>query len=509
MRRHLLLLVPALAACAKPQPVAEPPPVEEPVRPSIVPQQLRRLSNDELLAGAAALAPAARLPKLNPDPLVQGFDNDARALVVSEQKFDDLLALAEVVSNALTNPPPCTSGDTVCMRTTVAGWVKQGWGRPATDDELDRLLALSDASTLALAAQAIVLSPSFVYRTELGTGTGATPHLTQLEVAQALSFAITGARPDELLIADALAEKLLDPDVRVAHAKRLFATPAGRTHARDVLKAWLGVRGLIGVPKDGLYDLYTIPMRVSLEHELDAAITDALFDHPTNVKGLLTRPTAWPDDLVQKFYTRDLQGTPNAFSPLPVDPAKRRGVLTMPGFLSRHSNRSGTTPVHMGVFIKTQVLCQEVPPPPADVLANTPPTPPQARTTRERLTAHAAAPRCRGCHQLFDSLGFAFEGYDHFGRVRTMDNGAPIDATGTLVGTDVDGPFVGAPQLIEKLGDSNVVRRCVAQQLWRASVGRPIELPEEQTVAIDEPLLDLFLDVVRSDRFVTRTRVAP
>ncbi|MBL8939328.1 MAG: DUF1588 domain-containing protein [Archangium sp.] len=507
--RHLHLLVFALAACPRPQPAPEPPVTEEAERPSVVPQQLRRLSNDELLAGATALAPAARLPKLNPDPLVQGFDNDARALVVSEQKFDDLLAIAEVVSNALTNPPPCAASDAACQRATVAGWVKQGWGRPATDDELDRLLALGDTSTLALAAQAIVLSPSFVYRTEFGSGTGPTPHLTQLEVAQALSFAITGARPDELLIADALAAKLLDPDVRVAHARRLFETPVGRTHARDVLKAWLGVRGLIGVPKDGLYDLYTIPKRASLERELDAAITDALFDHPTSVKGLLTRPTAWPDELVQSFYTSDLLGPPNAFSPVAVDPSRRRGVLTMPGFLSRHSNRSGTTPVHMGVFLKTQLLCQEVPPPPPDVLANTPPTPAGARTTRERLTAHAAAPRCQGCHRLFDSLGFAFEGYDHFGRARTMDNGVPVDASGTLMGTDVDGPFTGAPQLIEKLGDSVVVRRCVAQQLWRASVGRPIELPEEQQVPIDEPLVDLFLDVVRSDRFVTRTRVTP
>ncbi len=505
----MLLLCLGLAACHKPEaPTVEVPPVVDldPERPSIVPQQLRRLSNDELLAGAEALAASARLPALGPDPLVHGFNNDARVLVVSEQKFDDLLALAEVVSEALTKQPPCTPGDDACASATIAGWARKGWGRPPTEDELARLMTLG-SSNLALAVQAIVMSASFVYREELGTGSGPTPNLSQLEVAQALSFAISGARPDEPLIAGALAGKLLDPEVRVAHAKRLLATPAGRTHVREVLKAWLGVRGLIGVPKDGLYDLYTIPMRVSLERELDAAITDAFFDNPTTVKGLLTRPTAWPDDLVQKFYTRDLLGPPNAFSPVAVDSTKRRGVLTMPGFLSRHSSRSGTTPVHMGVFIKTQVLCQEVPPPPADVLANTPPAAPGARTTREHLTAHASAPRCQGCHRLFDGLGFAFEKYDHFGRARTTDNGAPINSTGTLVGTDVDGPFDGAPQLVEKLGDSQVVRQCVAQQLFRSALGRPVQIPADISTPADELLVDLLLDVVHSDVFVTRTRV--
>jgi hypothetical protein len=51
---------------------------------------------------------------------------------------------------------------------------------------------------------------------------------------------------------------------------------------------------------------------------------------------------------------------------------------------------------------------------------------------RERLAQHRENPACAGCHNIMDPIGFAFENYDGVGRWRTAEDGAPIDAGGSL-----------------------------------------------------------------------------
>ena len=41
---------------------------------------------------------------------------------------------------------------------------------------------------------------------------------------------------------------------------------------------------------------------------------------------------------------------------------------------------------------------------------------------------------------MLDPIGFTFEHYDPIGRWRDTDNGKPVDTTGQIAGTDVEGP---------------------------------------------------------------------
>jgi hypothetical protein len=117
------------------------------------------------------------------------------------------------------------------------------------------------------------------------------------------------------------------------------------------------------------------------------------------------------------------------------------------------------------VFVREQLLCQPLPPPPPDVPM--PPQPEPGVSTRERFTQHSVNPSCAGCHQLIDPIGFAFENYDAVGQWRTEEEGKPVDASGALVNTDSDGPFVGVGELAEKLSQSEQARACVARQYFR------------------------------------------
>jgi hypothetical protein len=48
----------------------------------------------------------------------------------------------------------------------------------------------------------------------------------------------------------------------------------------------------------------------------------------------------------------------------------------------------------------------------------------------------------------------------------------PVDATGMLTGTDVDGPLDGVPSLAARLATSEQVATCTATQWFRYAFGR-------------------------------------
>ncbi|HEX4446500.1 MAG TPA: DUF1585 domain-containing protein, partial [Polyangiaceae bacterium] len=93
-------------------------------------------------------------------------------------------------------------------------------------------------------------------------------------------------------------------------------------------------------------------------------------------------------------------------------------------------------------------------------------------TTRQMFTMHSQVEPCKGCHTLMDPIGFGFENYDGVGQWRTTDQGQPVDPSGTLAGTDIDGTFNGAVDLAQKLAKSPAVRDCVATEWFRYAMGR-------------------------------------
>jgi hypothetical protein len=109
--------------------------------------------------------------------------------------------------------------------------------------------------------------------------------------------------------------------------------------------------------------------------------------------------------------------------------------------------------------------------------------------TRQRFEQHSVDPACSGCHRLMDPIGFAFENYDAIGRYRTEDRGLPIDASGTLNGTDVDGPFTGVAELSTILSQSEQVRSCAARQWFRYVMQR---FDQASDACSTGPVIDAF-----------------
>src|SRR4029079_7387232 len=104
---------------------------------------------------------------------------------------------------------------------------------------------------------------------------------------------------------------------------------------------------------------------------------------------------------------------------------------------------------------------------------NAPPDPKPGATTRERFATHETIASCAACHKSIDGIGMGFEAYDAIGAFRTMDEGQPVDAKGTLLGApEITGPFDGAVQLAGKLAGTKQVQQCMARQWFRFALGR-------------------------------------
>src|SRR5262249_4112830 len=102
-----------------------------------------------------------------------------------------------------------------------------------------------------------------------------------------------------------------------------------------------------------------------------------------------------------------------------------------------------------------------------------------------------------------------FEAYDAIGAYRTKDGPNPVDASGALTGSDVDGTFDGAVALAEKLAISADVASCAVTQWFRFAAGRAEvaadacswERSQRELAANHDDLRSLPSAIVKSDAF--------
>jgi hypothetical protein len=134
------------------------------------------------------------------------------------------------------------------------------------------------------------------------------------------------------------------------------------------------------------------------------------------------------------------------------------------------------------------------------------------KTTRQKYEQHKTQAFCAACHNQFDPIGFGLEEMDGIGRYRTTENGLPVDSSGALASTDVDGPFTGAAQLSKKLASSHMFEACFVWQFFRFAESRVPDTSEQCLVEDWTQALvtggghfrDLIVEYVTRPEFVTR-----
>jgi hypothetical protein len=156
----------------------------------------------------------------------------------------------------------------------------------------------------------------------------------------------------------------------------------------------------------------------------------------------------------------------------------RRGYFGQVSFLALNAHPVSTSAVLRGKFVRTVLLCQPIPPPPANVNTALPEANEDAPTLRQRSEIHMRVESCRACHAAMDPIGLGFENFDGIGKFRKTEHGATIDASGELDGT----AFAGPVALVEAVANHPDLAPCLARNLFRYAVGHVEEAGEVETV---------------------------
>jgi len=459
------------------------------------------------------------------DDDTSGYEVGARVSpLLAEQYVDAAESLAEQLVatrfDALLDCDVAAMGEDACARQLISRFGMRAFRRPLEADEAERLFALYQVGRaydfrtgIQVVIQGVLSAPSFLYHVESAPDPAARPGdtvaLDDFAVASRLSFFLWGSIPDDTLLEAAGAGELSEPAGLEAQARRMLEDERAIAGVRDFARQWLHLDVLEGARRDAeRYPDFEADTGHRLRASVERYVEDAFLTEGGDVDTLLLGTHAYVDGPLARSYGIDgVEG--DDLQRVELDPSQRAGLLTQPGLLTVLSKPNQSDPIHRGLFVRTRLLCQQLPPPPDDI-AVVAPDPAPGLSTRERFAEHSQNERCRGCHQLMDPIGFGFEHYDAMGRWRELDEGATVDATGEVLATvDADGAFYGVPELAGLLAGSQQVRECVAMQLFRYAMGRTetewdlcsVQRLQEDFHASGYDLRALMIAVVQSDAF--------
>ncbi len=509
VRALVLFAALGLAACKSEQPGTPPaqqgpvdsgpPPVDgtdkpvacADVRPG--PQYSRRLTNAEYESSLLALTGGTPtlVDGLPPDGYAEefSFNNHASVLRVSAAHAEAYALIAEkvaadVMASAARREKVlgCSlSKGPTCLESFIRSFGRRAYRRPLSDEEVHTLKRLATAEQdttvgATLALQAMLQSPHFLYRVELGapsTERGGLYKLTGFEVATRLSFLLLGRPPDDALL-DLAADGGLDTAEGVANAARglMAAAPQqARESVRSFYSQWLSLQKLDTVQRTPeRYPAWSPQLRDAMREEVHRVFDHFVWEGERDFLGVLTARHTYVNPPLAAFYGMT-PPSPTGWGEVKLEEGgQRSGLLTLAGLLTVTADHEGVAPILRGKFVRMQLLCKPPPPVPDNV-----PTFPEAvpgEPDRERLARHRKDPSCSGCHNLMDPIGFGLEQYDAIGTFRTQDSqGHPLTAEGAVNGMDPP-HFRGPAELGQRLRASPDTSACVVKQVFRWATGR-------------------------------------
>jgi Arc/MetJ-type ribon-helix-helix transcriptional regulator len=425
-------------------------------------------------------------------------DNHAASLGTNDRHVEALLMLAEEVSARIAGNPAgvfalgnCDGPSLRCAQTFANTLGSRLFRRPITEAELSRLTAmfsgdfseqgLRQGAELVIAA--LLQSPSFLYRLDYAAvahgPAGERPLAAPEILASRLSFLFWNSVPDRELALAAASGRLANASDVKREARRLWSDARTRRSLWHFHSQWLGLADFGSTEKNlRLFEFWNQELRRDLLLETRHFVNAIAWEEDRRFATLLTAPYTFANPRLQEFYGLASASGEERFTRVSFPAsAPRAGLLTHGSVLSVHASVEQTSPVARGKFIRERFFCATPPPPPPNIAVSLPALDPRL-TTRQRFERHTADTACAGCHRLLDPIGFGFERYDASGHYRATEAGAPIDATGFLAGTDVDGAFDGAIELSQRLAASEDVRRCFVSHWFRYAFGREAA-PEE------------------------------
>ncbi|GAB2526681.1 hypothetical protein GCM10008940_31730 [Microbulbifer agarilyticus] len=439
--------------------------------------------------------------------LTAGNDRTLGYEQVSEQVAD--MAVSQFGFNSLIDG----CGDNRCVVDTLGFRL---FRRPLTTQEIDRYTGLyTSEDDGRLVVQAMLMSPHFMYRSELGELDSATGlyRLNNYEIATLLSYTFWVTTPDDTLL---LAASDANFDV-AAQVDRLLADPRAERGLRRFISGWL-INNQYPFPAISSADLISAFKEETVGFVLENIRGNNAFSE------LLSANYTWANGELAAHYGLENTNGDWSIRNFPNGDARSgTGLLGHGSFLASRTSTVNPAPIKRGVYVREVLMCQEFPPPAAadfNVVFE------DSDSNREATARHTSDPACAACHQFIDGVGFGFERFGSDALYRTIETigtgeQREIDDSGSIkslysAATVLDPAsdsydFYSVPELASLIASSDQGEACFARQFYRYVVGREEGTSDDLIIhAVSEDLRngggmrDMLRTLVLSDAFTLR-----
>lgn len=293
--------------------------------------------------------------------------------------------------------------------------------------------------------------------------------LDAYSLASRLSFFLWNAGPDDELLTAAESGDLQSPGGIERAVDRMLESPRLVDGMRSFFDDMLVFDEFKTLAKDPtIYPEFTSVTAQDAREQTLRTIIDHTLNQSKDYRDLFTSRSTFMSPALAILYGVPAQPgwAPYTFA----EDSPRAGLLTQVSFLAGTSHPGRSSVTLRGMALRERFLCQKVPEPPPgidfSVLTN-----PDGHypTQRERVAVHLETPSCAGCHRITDPIGLSLEQFDGAGSYRVTENGATIDATGSLDGLEFD----GAIGLGEALRQNPELPRCLVRRVYSYATGGP------------------------------------
>jgi hypothetical protein len=448
------------------------------------------------------------------------FPNNELLLEVNQRGWSDYQAAAESLANQV------TASDAILAQvypgTDPGGFIqtvgRRAYRRPLTPAEVTSYTALfSSGSALsgsksafakgaALVIRALLQSPHFLYRTELGDR-GAP--LSGYELAAKLSLWLRDSTPNDALLDSA--QSLTSADAAASQASNMLGEPGAASVMREFHRELLHFDRYSQISKLGV-SAYTESLNAEYQQS-SYLFFDKIFSEGLGLREILTSTRGFVGPGMAKLYGLSASGSGFVEQDLG---ASRAGYFSQLPYLTLNGLNDEPDSIHRGVSLNLDVLCAPLGPPAAVI----PPVPAlqPGQTNRQRISALTMG--CGGvCHnELINPLGFAFEHFDGMGQYRETEGAnLPIDSSGSYTFSEGAKTFQDAAGLMQAMAGSEQAHLCYSKKLASFGLQRdvvPADMPwltnlSSVSMGSGGSLKQIILALVKSDAFRTHAGGTP
>jgi hypothetical protein len=328
-------------------------------------------------------------------------------------------------------------------------------------------------------------SPNFLFRLEATSNLKLQPYA----MASRLSYALWDTMPDQALVGAAVRGELATAAGLEKESRRMLQDPRAHQALDEYVSQWLRFDRLLTSSRDRRrYPNFKHETAIAMTEEARQFIGDLVWNN-RNFMDAFTANYGFMNGELAAIYGVPAPAREFERVSFPAG-SERAGLVGQTLFLSLSSKPDDTSITGRGLFVREQFLCQHVPPPPAGVNTNLPPsTEAHPQTNRQRMSEHVGNQFCASCHNLMDPIGSGFEKFDAVGarrenyklrfyslshgerrqppKIATLD----LDTNGFVAGLP-DSHFSSPRELGAVLAKTAQCQECMVKQYFRYIAGR-------------------------------------